>query len=262
MIEIMPTVAYRKIVSGALAASVILSLAACAPERIPEPTPTTSVTEAAPLPAPVQKEKSFFDKARYSIDDPLSQWVVNDKLRPLNPVDYIPPDMVRAQVRYVYEPLMRPAAAAAIVDLFAASEAERGGTMQVQNSYRSFATQTSIYNRVSAARGQASADSDTARPGHSEHQTGWTADVASYPSRCNIQECFGATPQGVWLAENSWRFGFVIRYPQGKTDVTGYVYEPWHIRYVGVELSTEMHNTGILTLEEFFGLPPAPDYAP
>ena len=69
-------------------------------------------------------------------------------------------------------------------------------------------------------------------------------------------------PQGTWLAANAWRFGFIIRYPQGKTDVTGYVYEPWHIRYVGVDLSTEMHNTGILTLEEFFGLPPAPDYAP
>lgn len=228
---------------------------------MPLPTPTPSEPSAVALPAPVQKEKSFFDKGMYSIDDPLSPWVVNDKLRPLNPIDYVPPDMVAADVRYVFEPLMRPDAAAAIVELFAASEAEGGGAMQVQNSYRSFQSQTNIYNRIVASVGVAAADTDTARPGHSEHQTGWTADVAAYPSNCDIQECFGDTPQGIWLADNAWRFGFIIRYPQGKTEITGYVYEPWHIRYVGTALSTEMHNTGILTLEEFFGLPPAPDYA-
>ena len=81
------------------------------------------------------------------------------------------------------------------------------------------------------------------------------------PNVCAIQECFGATPQGLWLAANSYRFGFILRYPAGKRAVTGYIFEPWHFRYVGVELATEMHETGIATLEEFFGLPPAPDYA-
>lgn len=257
----MPSVALRKVLIGALAASVVVGLGACAPERPPEPAMTQSVapTETA-LPAPVEKTKSFFDKSKYSIDDPLSLWVINNKRRPLNPADYVPPDMVDANVRYITEPEMRPPAAAAIAEMFAASEAEGGGTMQVQNSYRSYASQTRIYNRAVAAYGQAAADSDTARPGYSEHQTGWTADVAAYPSKCDIQECFGDTPQGIWLAANAWRFGFIIRYPQGKADVTGYVYEPWHIRYVGIELSTEMHNDGILTMEEFFGLPPAPDY--
>lgn len=260
----MPALVHRRIVAGALAVSVAFTLAACAPERaaVPEPTAMPTVTEVAPLPAPVDKQKSFFDKTQFSIDDPLSQWVVNDKLRPLNPLNYAPPDMVKAQVRYITEPMMRPAAASALVELFAAAEAEGGGTMQVQNSYRSFESQTRIYNRSVQANGPAVADTLTARPGHSEHQTGWTADIAAYPSKCDIQQCFADTPQGAWLGENSWRFGFIIRYPQGKTDVTGYVYEPWHLRYVGVELSTEMHNTGILTLEEFFGLPPAPNYAP
>ncbi len=260
MIDTMPALAYRALLGGALAATIVLGLGACAPERMPVPVPTATETSAAPLPAPVQKEKSFFDKTQYSIDDPLSIWVVNDKLRPLNPIDYVPPDMVYADVPYISEPLMRPEAAAAIVPLFAASEAEGGGTMQVQNAYRSFDLQTRNYNRMVASIGQAAADNDTARPGHSEHQTGWTADVAALPSQCDIQECFGDTSQGIWLAANAWRFGFVIRYPQGKTDVTGYVYEPWHIRYVGIPLSTEMHNTGILTLEEFFGLPAAPSY--
>ena len=258
----MPALVHRRLLAGALAASVVLGLAACAPERTPVADPTPTVTEAAPLPSPGQKEKLFFDKSKYSIDDPLSLWVVNDKQRPLNPINYVPPDMVQAQVRFISAPMMRPPAAAAIVELFAASEAEGGGTMQVQNSYRSFDVQKRIYDRSLATNGQAVADTLTARPGHSEHQTGWTADIASYPSKCDIQACFAETPQGTWLGQNAWRFGFIIRYPQGKTDVTGYVYEPWHIRYVGIELSTEMHNTGIETMEEFFGLPPAPNYAP
>src|SRR5690606_15597257 len=104
------------------------------------------------------------------------------------------------------------------------------------------------------------AQAQSARPGYSEHQTGLTADLVGRPAACSIQICFGDTPQGQWIAKNGWRFGFVVRYPEGKTDVTGYIYEPWHVRYVGTYLSTEMHDTGILTLEEFFGLPPAPDY--
>lgn len=248
----------RRIIAGMMAASVVATLAACAPERVPAPSPSPSTT--AVLPAPVQKIKSFFNKSLYSLDDPLSLWVINDKLRPLNPIDYAPPDMVSAAVRYISAPLMRPDAAAAIVEMFAAASAEGAGELQIQNSYRSYSTQVSVHNSWVNQLGQAGADAQSARPGYSEHQTGWTADVASYPSTCNIQECFGQTPQGSWLAANAWRFGFVIRYPQGKTDVTGYIYEPWHIRYVGTYLSTEMHNTGIETLEEFFGLPAAPDY--
>lgn len=125
MIDTMPAVAYRKILGGALAATIAFTLAACAPERVPMPTPTVTETSDPPLPAPVQKEKSFFDKTQYSIDDPLSIWVINDKLRPLNPIDYVPLDMVYANVHYISEPLMRPEAAAAIVPMFAASEADR-----------------------------------------------------------------------------------------------------------------------------------------
>ncbi|MCY7411454.1 MAG: D-alanyl-D-alanine carboxypeptidase family protein, partial [Salinibacterium sp.] len=72
--------------------------------------------------------------------------------------------------------------------------------------------------------------------------------------------CFADTPQGQWLAANGWMYGFIVRYPNGYTQITGYEYEPWHMRFVGVELATELHSTGVLTLEEFFGLPPAPTY--
>ena len=108
--------------------------------------------------------------------------------------------------------------------------------------------------------GKDKADAQSARPGHSEHQTGLAADLASLPSTCELAQCFATTPQGMWLAANSWRFGYILRYPSDKTAVTGYIFEPWHYRYVGVELATEMHEKGISTMEEFFELPPAPDY--
>jgi D-alanyl-D-alanine carboxypeptidase len=146
--------------------------------------------------------------------------------------------------------------------VFAASVAEGAGPMQIQNAHRSFAVQTTVHNRLVAQLGKEKAQAQSARPGYSEHQTGLTADVVGIPAVCSIAQCFGTTAQGTWLAANAWRFGFVIRYPEGKQQVTGYIYEPWHIRYVGVALATEMHETSVATLEEFFGLPPAPDYAP
>jgi D-alanyl-D-alanine carboxypeptidase len=258
----MPVARSRRILAGLVAASVLLGAAACAPERAPTGGPSSSAGPSAALPAPVQKTKSFFDKTRYSLDDPLSLWVINDKLRPLNPIDYAPPDLVSAPVKHISAPLMRPNAAKALVKMFAAAKAEGAGELQVQNTYRSYSTQESTHHYWVNQLGTPGADAQSARAGFSEHQTGWTADVAAYPSKCDIQECFGETPQGKWVAANAWRYGFVIRYPKGKKDITGYIYEPWHIRYVGTYLSTELHETGIETLEEFFGLPPAPDYAP
>jgi D-alanyl-D-alanine carboxypeptidase len=157
---------------------------------------------------------------------------------------------------------MRPEAAAALQQMFAAGAAEGAGAMQIQNAYRSYAVQVNTHNGQVARLGQAKADILSARPGYSEHQTGLAVDVAALPSKCDIEACFGQTPQGVWLAANAYRFGFILRYPADKQAVTGYVFEPWHFRYVGIPLATEMHNTGVTTLEEFFGLPAAPNYAP
>ncbi len=118
-----------------------------------------------------------------------------------------------------------------------------------------------VYGGLVDERGQTAADRTSARPGHSEHQTGLAIDIASVPAECSLEQCFGDTAHGRWLAENAWRFGFVLRYPEGATPVTGYEYEPWHFRYVGKDLATELHEQKIETLEEFFGLEPAPDYA-
>ena len=98
------------------------------------------------------------------------------------------------------------------------------------------------------------------RPGYSEHQTGLAADVISIENPdCMLGECFADTPEGQWVAENAHRFGFIIRYLEDMERITGYPYEPWHLRYVGVETATEVFELG-LTLEEYWEQPAAPDY--
>ena len=80
------------------------------------------------------------------------------------------------------------------------------------------------------------------------------------PAVCALDQCFADTPAGQWLAANAYKWGFILRYPNGMDAITGYEFEPWHYRYVGVALATEMHDQGVATLEEFFGLPAAPTY--
>ena len=115
------------------------------------------------------------------------------------------------------------------------------------SGFRSYETQQNLYDRYVATDGKAEADTYSARPGHSEHQTGLALDVNS------LYESFADTAEGRWLAANAHKYGFIIRYPKGKTDQTGYIYEPWHIRYVGVEKATKIFNSG-LCLEEYYGL--------
>lgn len=141
----------------------------------------------------------------------------------------------------------------ALVAAFQAMQAEAaasGFSLWILSGYRSHAHQTDNYTQRVAEVGQETADRGMARPGHSEHQTGLAIDVNS------LSTSFGATPTGQWVAQNAYRFGFVVRYPDGKEAVTGFKYEPWHLRYLGVELATELTASG-LTLEEYYRLPSA-----
>ncbi len=128
-----------------------------------------------------------------------------------------------------------------------AEAASQGLNLYISSGFRSYASQTSIYNRFVANEGVAGADAHSARPGHSEHQSGMAIDLNT------ISEEFGSTPEGKWVAENAHRFGFIVRYPQGKQAITGYVWEPWHLRYLGVDKATAVYNSG-LTLEEYLGV--------
>ncbi|AWB88214.1 M15 family metallopeptidase [Salinibacterium hongtaonis] len=254
---------------GLVASGVAIVTAPRAPDAAaPASTPPASASlsevpaesvKPAPKPTPEQPE---FDKAARSIDDPASIWVVANKTRPLSPLSFAPADLVTAKVPYTANAVLRAEAAAAMEQMFAAAQAEGAGSLMLQNAYRSYETQVSLHNSTVARLGKDKARAQSAIPGYSEHQTGLSADIMSSPQVCSVEACFGQTPQGIWLAENAWRFGYHLRYPADKTPVTGYIYEPWHYRYIGVELATEMRNKGITTLEEFFRLPPAPDYAP
>lgn len=257
---------------GAVGVAIAIVLSACSQGGAPgaeAPTPTTTAipapeqsptATATPTPEPTPTPTPTFDRAGRSIDDPASLWVVANKLRPLQPLDFAPGDLRTAAIPYVYEPVLRDEAATAAEQLVAAATAE-GIALTAQSSYRSYASQQRVYAGWVAQLGQAAADLTSARPGHSEHQTGLSIDFSAVPASCTLDQCFAETPQGRWLAENAWRFGFHLRYPDGATPVTGYEFEPWHYRYVGVELAAELRETGIRTLEEFFGLPAAPDYA-
>ena len=125
-----------------------------------------------------------------------------------------------------------------------ADGAKAGLTYWITSGYRSYSYQSSLYNTYAARDGYAKADTYSARPGYSEHQTGLAMDI-------NVAgDSFGYTPESKWLDANCWKYGFIIRYPKGKQDITGYKYEPWHVRYLGKTLAKEVHDSG-LTLEEF-----------
>ncbi len=201
-----------------------------------------------------------FDKTKYSIDDPDSIWVVVNKQRSFNPIDWKPSDLTNADVSYSNLNQFREEAARSLEKMFAAYKKETGGTLHAQSNYRSYITQKNLYNSYLKTKGREWTDKSSARPGHSEHQSGLTSDIAGKGEGCIIQECFKDTRAGKWLAANSWEYGFILRYPEGMSDITGFKFEPWHYRYVGVELATEMHKQEIATLEEFFNLGPAPNY--
>ena len=119
----------------------------------------------------------------------------------------------------------------------------------LSSGFRSYSTQDRIYNNYVARDGKVAADTYSARPGYSEHQSGLAFDVNQ------INDTFNDSAEAKWLANNCYKYGFILRYPKGKEDITGYKYESWHFRYVGVDLATKLYNNGNwITLEEYFGI--------
>ncbi|MEY4397686.1 MAG: hypothetical protein RLZ53_262 [Actinomycetota bacterium] len=190
-----------------------------------------------------------------------SYQIVVNKATPLSPLSYRPGDLVTVPKFNPYGRILRREVSAKVVAMGNAMKSAGKGTLIVQSGYRSYASQTSILKAKTKAIGRTKALLLVAKPGHSEHQTGLAVDFAAY-GVSTLTTSFAKTKAGIWLAANSYRYGFVLRYPKGKTAITGYNFEPWHFRYVGVEVATDMHNQGIQTLEEFYGLPAAPDYLP
>ncbi|MGI5894788.1 MAG: D-alanyl-D-alanine carboxypeptidase family protein [Candidatus Merdivicinus sp.] len=129
----------------------------------------------------------------------------------------------------------------------AAGASAAGHSIWIASGYRSYSYQDGLYRKYVNRDGKAAADRYSARAGYSEHQTGLAFDVNQ------VNSSFAGTPEAKWLAEHAHEYGFIIRYPEEKENVTGYQYEPWHLRYLGVETAKAVYESG-LCLEEYLGI--------
>lgn len=172
------------------------------------------------------------------------------------PENYIPADLVRPNVPFSFgdakleKSLMRKEAADALEKMFAGAKSD-GIELAAVSGYRSYGRQETLFTAEVNKVGEEKALQAVARPGSSEHQTGLTMDISSKTNNFNLNEQFGSTKEGVWLAHNAHKYGFILRYPRGKEGITGYMYEPWHFRYVGIRAATEIYEND-WTLEEYF----------
>ena len=193
------------------------------------------------------------------IDDPKLFTVGANKTSPISPVTYEPKNLVTVPRYNPYGRILPKTVSLAVIRMGNAMRDAGQGTLIVQSGYRSYFSQKSILAAKIKAIGKTNALKLVAKPGYSEHQTGLAVDFAA-KGVSTLQTSFAKTKAGIWLAENAHRYGFVLRYPKGKTEITGYSFEPWHFRYVGIDLATAMHDQGVATLEEYFSLPAAPNY--
>lgn len=175
------------------------------------------------------------------------------------PDNYNPHDLVTTNIPFLTSASaekrqLRSEAAQAIAELFAGAKAQGINLLGV-SGYRSHATQVSLFNHYVQQDGYEKARTYSALPGTSEHETGLSIDVTGGDGRCPAEDCFGGTAEAAWLQDHVADYGFIIRYPNGKDAITGYKYEPWHIRYVGKAIASEIMKHGS-TLEEYFNAVP------
>ena len=188
------------------------------------------------------------------IDSCDSYFVIVNKTRIL-PADWKPDDLVRLQVTYsgrAAARYLRKEASDALAEMFAAARKE-GIELCAVSGFRSYELQQTAFNKHVSQMGLDAAMRVSAMPGRSEHQTGLAIDISSGSMGYSLSKAFANTREGKWLAENAARFGFIMRYPEGKEGITGYDYEPWHFRYVGRDAAMDIAEKG-MTLEEYFGL--------
>ncbi|MCC9069245.1 M15 family metallopeptidase [Arthrobacter cryoconiti] len=199
----------------------------------------------------------------WDVANPESTVVLVNKHHELIPKTFIPADLTTPNVRTDSPdpPLLRKNAAAAVETMFAAAAAD-GVTITIQSSYRSFLTQISLYENYVEQKGQTEADKTSARPGYSEHQTGLALDIgdANVPAECEFTSCMAGSAAAKWVGAHGMEYGFIIRYPQGEEALTGYLYEPWHLRFVGISVARDMAVRGISSYEQYLGSLGAPSY--
>ncbi|MGD7045143.1 M15 family metallopeptidase [Jeotgalibacillus proteolyticus] len=204
-------------------------------EAAQEPEPTEE--EIAEEPAPAEEEEP---KTPETVKEPtyIQGVLIANKQYPL-PVDYAPGESEEAKAAY---------------NELQAAAAEAGFELIAFSTYRSYEYQDELYHRYVDEHGQEEADRFSARPGYSEHQTGLGFDIGEVGQEALwADDAFKDTEAAKWLEENAHQYGFILRYPPGKEDITGYQYESWHFRYLGKELAKKVYSSG-LTLEEYLNI--------
>lgn len=174
--------------------------------------------------------------------------LVNKKIQ--LPPNFVPRDLVSLEgiIPTVPGALLRTEAVSYLKELYLQAKSE-GLSLTSVSAYRSYSQQVNVFNAWVTSAGLKNAENFSARAGHSQHQLGTAVDFGAGGSN-SFNAAFGSTPEGTWLAKNAYKFGFVLSYPAGKEAITGYSYEPWHYRYIGLEAAQRMVDSGLI-LEEF-----------
>ncbi|GAA5228247.1 hypothetical protein GCM10025778_27800 [Paeniglutamicibacter antarcticus] len=205
-------------------------------------------TPVAPATAKVHAEKAPKPPTKDELtEDQASFLALVSREHPLDPANYKPKDL-RDVANSGHE--LRKDASAALESLLSAARKD-SKSLVLLSAYRSYERQVSLFNGYKARYGTDYATRISAAPGTSEHQLGLAADIGLSTGQCNLKECFGDTAGGMWLASNAADFGFIIRYPSDGEKITGYKYEPWHLRYIGTDHAKAMAKSKAGTFEAY-----------
>ena len=223
-------------------------------EAAVETTPAAETESAEPTAEPTEAPSAEpeIDPAVFS--DPDSYLIVANKKHRL-PEGYAPSDLAVPDVEMRYNTWsMRLEAAEALETMFAKAE-EDGIHLVMGSGYRAEDFQQVLYDGYCEQYGCEVADEISSRPGYSDHQTGLATDLCGTDESYDLSESFEETEEGKWLKEHAHEYGFIMRYPKGKAEITGYAYEPWHFRYIGVEYATKIYEKDEwCSFEEYFNI--------
>ncbi len=230
----------------------VLNLRGCASSK-PKPTPTP---EATVLPTPEATPAVTAEPTPEATPDPGVDLTSDDSITryisqkyPVSE-NYVPADLRTVNVHVSKPQQLRSEAADKLEEMFKAAIDDRI-YLKLASGYRSYREQADLHSYYTQTRGAYYASIVDDHPGASEHQLGLAADLGCWNGACELSYCFTSYPNYKWLQENSWKYGWIERYPEGTQSITGMAYSPWHYRYLGLEEAKKVHESG-LTMEEYY----------